>query len=200
MKNLGFDMDGTLVTYGNNKSVSPNNKLLSAIAKDISTSKVHILTNQGGIPTGHRSPAYFVEKLMTAVNAIKRHGGNVESVRISLYHPRARPEDVERAKAEVSNLLRKVMPDIKAEILTDPDSRKPSDGMFRDLKLDAYYGDSPEDAAAAAAAQTEFVPVDRYEETEDDLDEEAETMNDEEEAETMNDDDEDSRDSDQPPQ
>lgn len=179
---VALDLDGTLLDYspeGQEPRVNP--VALSALSAALNRRprQVAILTNQGGLPwwamgvlrrdgRPYPSPEQFLRRLDFACCALSEQRIAVVAVRVSIYHPKAAPA-VQRA----ARLVRAGLNDMEQagrryyrwaswRVYTTAAARKPNPLMLRSVGATEYWGDSPEDAQAAANAGIPFVKVERF--------------------------------------
>jgi len=167
---IAFDLDGTLVEYGD--GVQVNHKLIDQVIGNGDIKTAVIVTNQGGIPLGYRTAFQFVYRLDAVVGAIIKAGGNVPFVVVSLWHSKSNEAQRFDAEAEMSAMSPLYNPWIKhlshtnTRVFRDREYRKPSGEMTEYLgikhNVTAFYGDSDDDEGEAAAAGVPFIRVDRF--------------------------------------
>lgn len=160
MKTVAFDLDGTLVSYGNGP-IQVNQDLIDQVVGP--GDEVIIVTNQGGIPLGYRTVANFVERIAAAKSAIEARGATLVYVMISLYHDRATTAELAWESAEIKLLLPMEI-GVSFSVFATSSYRKPSGIMLGSFYTanPTYYGDSDEDEGEAAAAGVPFVRVERF--------------------------------------
>ena len=164
---IALDMDGTILNYGSHTTETRSNySLLPMLPRE--RQPVAILTNQGGMAFSRQNPAKYptpervAERLYTAVRFLRDNGYPVSIIIASCYHPRAEHAAIQSAAAK----LRTYMPQFVAtvwRVYTSEAARKPNSLMLKVAGATIYYGDSPEDVAAAANAGIPFVAVPRFE-------------------------------------
>lgn len=167
---IAFDLDGTLVEYGDGTRV--NHALIDQVIGNGDIKTAVIVTNQGGIPLGFRAVSQFEYRLDAVVGAIINAGGNVPFVVISLWHDKSNEVQRFNAEADVSAMSLLYNPWIKhlshtnIRVFRDREYRKPSGEMTEYLGIKynviAFYGDSDDDEGEAAAAGVPFIRVDRF--------------------------------------
>lgn len=164
---IGLDCDGVILNYSGHKSldltrVNPDLQLL--LPRD--DRKVAILTNQGGMalhrfnPLRYPPPTVVARRLLYASHHLRKLGYSVEFVGVSAFHPRADASAIQSAAAVVRRSLKSA--GLNATVFTTPRARKPSPYMLMVAGVSLYFGDSPEDAEAAAAAGVPFINVPRF--------------------------------------
>ncbi len=165
---IALDMDGTILNYGSHTTETRSNYSLLPMLPLRGAARVAILTNQGGMafsrynPAKYPTPERVAERIYAAVRFLREAGYPVEIIMASCYHPRAEHVAIQSAAAK----LRSYMPQFGAElwrVYTAERARKPHPLMLKAAGATIYYGDSPEDAAAAANAGIPFVAVPRFE-------------------------------------
>ena len=133
---------------------------------------VAILTNQGGLPYGvagklrkdgrpYPTPVQFITRLRCARVALSEYGIAVAHLRVSLWHAYADAAAIRSAATQVRGWL-DVTQGMQWRVYTTERARKPHPLMLHSVGATEYWGDSPEDAAAAANARIPFVPVERF--------------------------------------
>ena len=160
---IGFDLDGTLVNYGDGDIVV-NKGLIDQFLKP--GDKVAVITNQGGVPLGYRTAEKVIVKLAAAKRSLDERGVEIAMVMVSTYHPKATRLAMDAAATDVFVAGKKI--GLPMRVWSEDFTRKPEPGMFKLLtafvheQLDCYIGDSDEDEAAAEAAGVSFVRVPRF--------------------------------------
>jgi len=157
---IGCDLDGTLIdyeSYGKDAQTKVNENLLKTFIGE----KIAIITNQGGIPLGYRSPARFTERLSVLAQACQDIGVEIVSCRIALYHQKASMASIMEASANLNQCMQEEI-SIETRVYTASQARKPSPMMLTLSRATVYYGDSDEDEQAAAVADIKFVRVERF--------------------------------------
>ncbi len=167
MSYIGLDLDGTILNYNAHASeIRTNPALLSMLPRH---ADVVIISNQGGLPFGRITAEQIVKRLTVARRFLDDGGHSLLWCYFSIYHPRADSKSILNAAKRLRHML---MRDLfkrggmgygQWSIFTTARSRKPEPYMLGLTKIEAYYGDSPEDAAAAQAAGIPFVSVPRFE-------------------------------------
>ena len=160
-----LDLDGTILNYGGHATEETryNLALLPMLPPP---APVAIVTNQGGIafsryhPDRYPTPLRVAARLNDACNFLRHHGYQVAAIYASCYHPKAKEADIQAVAQQLRELIALIVPAWR--VYTTARSRKPSPLMLRAAGATAYYGDSAEDAEAAAAAGIPFVAVPRF--------------------------------------
>lgn len=156
----GFDMDGTLIAYGDGRGI--NYDLIDQVVNP--GDKVAILTNQGGIPLGYRTVKQFVERFTGLRHYLEVGCGvKVVGLQVALWHKKATRDQIAAAFMELADVYyvegnNEMIP----FIWIPPHCRKPDPFMLQVANVGIYYGDSDEDEQAAAAAGVQFVRVPRF--------------------------------------
>lgn len=156
----GFDMDGTLIAYGDGRGI--NYDLIDQVIDP--GDKVSILTNQGGIPLGYRTVGQFVARLFHIKQYIQNvRRAKVVGLQVALWHEKATRDQIAAAFMELADVYyvegnNEMIP----FIWIPPHCRKPNPFMLQIANIGIYYGDSGEDEQAAAAAGVQFVRVPRF--------------------------------------
>lgn len=162
---IALDFDGVVANYGDHTTQFRLNDGLFALLPR-QRQYVAICTNQGGMAFSrsnlakYPSPERVAYRLAAGCNFLHRHGYPVSAIFVSAYHPKAADADIQ----QVAAILRRHLPKIVSawRVYTTERARKPHPLMLRVAGATIYYGDSPEDAAAAAAAGVPFVAVPRF--------------------------------------
>ena len=166
--NTAFDLDGTLVSFGNGP-IEVNKDLIDQVIHHGDV--VHIVTNQGGIPLGLRSPENLAERLAAAWQAIEARGATPGTILACVYHDKADLSTCILAKALVRYaLIEQGIPSTEFSLFAHGEYRKPSGNMLRLLKhphhpedsVVLFFGDSDDDEGEAAAAGVPFTRVSRF--------------------------------------
>lgn len=165
MSYIGLDLDGTILNYGAHHSeIRTNAALLNLLPKH---ADIVIISNQGGLPTNHILAAQVARRVFQAIQFLEDAGHEILWCYFSTYHPKATERQCANASKRLDVALRREFDDVPFErfwsIYKTEQSRKPSPYMLKLTEIEAYYGDSPEDAAAAKAAGIPFVSVPRFE-------------------------------------
>ena len=174
--NAAADLDGTILNYGDGSAVRVNHALLSLLARQ-RVRRVAICTNQGGLCFGvlgsvrrdggsYPTPAQFCLRLRCAIVALSHYGIAVPAVRVSCWHKAAdtQPEvaaAVQQAAQEVRADLAG-LPGLGWRVYTTARAHKPAPLMLCSVGATVYYGDSSEDAQAAANAGIQYHYVQRF--------------------------------------
>lgn len=161
---IALDFDGVVANYGGHATETRYNPALADILPH-QRQPVAIVTNQGGLafhrlnPARYPSPEHVARRLAGGIRYLAALGYPVAVLLISAYHPKAAPQAIQYA----AHRLRLAMPGVRTwHVYSTPESRKPSPFMLLRARASIYYGDSPEDAQAAAAAGIPFVAVTRF--------------------------------------
>lgn len=156
----GFDMDGTLIAYGESGDI--NYDLIDQVVNP--GDKVAILTNQGGIPLGYRTVKQFVGRFTGLRYYLEVGcGAKVVGLQVALWHEKATRDQISAAFTGLIDVYYvKGSDEMIAFIWITPRSRKPDPFMLQVANVGIYYGDSDEDEQAAAAAGVAFVRVPRF--------------------------------------
>lgn len=160
-----LDLDGTILNYGGHATEETryNLALLPMLPPP---TLLAIITNQGGTafsryhPDRYPTPLRVAERLNDACNFLRRAGYPVAAIYASCYHPKAKPADIQIVAQQLRELVALIVP--TWTIYTTERSRKPSPLMLKAAGATTYYGDSAEDAEAAARAGIPFVAVARF--------------------------------------
>lgn len=166
-----FDLDGTLINY--NYSPGDITKVNWDLIKGLKQVPAAICTNQGGLTFGmqyrkradgrlYPAPEHFIDRLITAIDAMDQHGVTVGAVRVSLWHPRAIGYPLTKAANKIRQAVGSIWPYMDLMVFTSSRARKPEPMMLESVKCEVYFGDSQEDEAAALAAGVGFVRVERF--------------------------------------
>lgn len=163
---IALDLDGTILNYGSHVTeIRINHALLSLLPRQ--RQPVVILTNQGGValwrsdPNKYPSPEHVGWRLDAACTFLAEREYQTVAIYASCYHPRAQAVDVQWAAATLRGEIASLVPSWR--VYTTERARKPHPLMLRAAGATVYYGDSPEDGQAAAAAGIPFVSVPRFE-------------------------------------
>ena len=156
---LCFDIDGTLLDYGQRLPPVVNAYLISHIPP---RTPVGLLTNQGGIARAlsvvpYHTPERFLARLWALLECLRAQRVMVEVVLVATYNEHVDLEFCELA----SQQLRDAGP-ICLVANADPDWRKPAPAMLRLAGCTEFWGDDDTDAQAAAAAGVPFKRVQRF--------------------------------------
>ena len=116
------------------------------------------------------SPEQFLRRRNFARCTLREYHIAVIAVRVSIYHPKADPAAVQRAARLVRAGVNYTKSDerytfhewLDWHVYTTARARKPAPLMLRSVGATEYWGDSDEDAGAAAAAGIPFVRVGRF--------------------------------------
>lgn len=161
---IGLDFDGVVANYGDHVNETRFNPALRDILPR-QRQPVAIVTNQGGTafhrlnPERYPSPEHVAQRLAGGIRYLSALGYPVAVLLISVYHPKAERQAIQYA----AHRLRLAMPGVRTwHVYTTAESQKPSPFMLQRAHASVYYGDSPEDAQAAAAAGIPFVAVPRF--------------------------------------
>ena len=168
---IACDIDGTLLNYNQQPGQTPaiNHALIAQLAPQ--TDRIALITNQGGLVFGWQQrnrpdrkypvPGDFALRLRHLHQALLEAGIMVNSVQVSLYHPKADADQLDAVRdvlwAEADDI------DVPVAVYINETYRKPAPDMLAAVGVTAYYGDSDEDEAAARAAGCAFVRVARFE-------------------------------------
>ena len=176
---IALDLDGTLLDYSPEGPAPKINRALLTLLARQRVRSVAICTNQGGLcfgvlgsvrkdGRGYPTPPQFVARLRFAVLALAAYGISVPHVRVSCWHKAAATQpDVAAAVQRAAQLVRWELPyklaqfDLDWRVYTTERARKPAPLMLRSVGATCYYGDSDEDAQAAANAGIQFHYVER---------------------------------------
>ena len=174
---IALDLDGTLLDYSPEGERPVVNWLALNELQRRGVPRVAILTNQGGLGFGvmgslrkdgrpYPTPHQFYVRLGVAISALAQRRINVETVRVSCWHPAAETQPevaaaVQKAAQEVRVLLAPLHW-VDWRVYTTARARKPQPLMLRSVGATEYWGDSPEDEGAARAAGVPFVKVERF--------------------------------------
>jgi len=163
---LCFDIDGTLLDYGQKMPPDLNADLIARIPPG---APVGLLTNQGGISRAlagqqrigstvpYPTPERFLARLWALLEQLRSVRIAVEMVLVATYNEHVSPEYCELA----ANAVRDAGP-ICLVASADPDWRKPAPAMLRLAGCTEFWGDDDTDAQAAAAAGVPFKRVQRF--------------------------------------
>ena len=163
---LCFDVDGTLLDYGQRIPPAFNGDLIARIQPD---TPVGLLTNQGGIARAlagqkrrgstvpYPTPERFLARLWALLEYLRKRRVMVEMVLVATYNPEADSEFCELAASAV----RDAGP-VCLVASADQDWRKPSPRMLQLAGCSEYWGDDDTDAQAAAAAGVPFQRVPQF--------------------------------------
>lgn len=161
-----FDLDGTLLNYGNAEfTTSINVGLLDTLAGTPEVPRfIKIATNQGGLQFGEEGAkgfptvAYFIDRVIRLMDACQERNIYIDRVFACIYHPKGDQQLEEYIRGEIaaSPIGRSIT------VLNDASYRKPAPGMLQLSQCDLYYGDSDEDEQAAQAAGIPFIRVERF--------------------------------------
>ena len=161
-----FDLDGTLLNYGNvSFTTFTNTALLDTLAgTPESPVFIKIATNQGGLQFGEDgvkgfpTVSYFTDRLSRLLADCLIRNIYIDRVFACIYHPKGdqRLEDYIRGEIAASPVGWSVT------VLNNAMYRKPAPGMLQLAQCDSYYGDSDEDEQAAQACGVPFMRVDRF--------------------------------------
>lgn len=152
---IALDLDGTILNYGGHATEATryNLALLPMLPPPATVAiRYH--------PDRYPTPLRVADRISDACNFLCRHRYSVEAIYISCYHPKAQETDIQAAAQRLREFISLLAP--VWCIYTTARSRKPSPLMLRAARATAYYGDSAEDAEAAAAAGIPFVAVPRF--------------------------------------
>lgn len=163
-----FDIDGTLLDYDYLPGEDPviNRGLIATLEPG---ERIALVTNQGGLAFGlmgiqrkdgrhYPRSADFVWRLNKLVNCLTDAGVIVADVHVCTFHPKAPPEKCEEAAASIKEML----PSDTVKAYFFERWRKPNPSMLVEARATVYYGDSEEDAEAAARLHIPFVRVTRF--------------------------------------
>lgn len=161
-----FDLDGTLLNYGNEEFTTHiNTALLDTLASTPDAPVfIKIATNQGGLQFGENgvkkfpTVPYFTNRIIRLMDACSERNIYIDRVFACIYHPKGdqQLEAYVRGEIDASPIGRIIT------VLNDASYRKPAPGMLQIAQCDLYYGDSDEDEQAAQAAGIPFIRVDRF--------------------------------------
>ncbi len=162
---LALDFDGVIANYGDHTTTTRLNTALLALLPR-QRQPIAICTNQGGMafsrlnPAKYPTPLQVAQRLNAGCNFRARNGYPVAVILVSAYHPKADAGDIQSVAQELRELVAVFAP--RWRVYTTERSRKPHALMLKAAGATCYYGDSPEDAQAAAAAGVPFVAVPRF--------------------------------------
>jgi len=168
---IALDLDGTLLDYSPASGAPRVNPAAIDMLIARGVSRVAIVTNQGGLPFGvagkrrkdgqpYPTPAQFCARLDAAHRALTRRGIHIIAVRVSCWHAYADPATIQLAARQVRDFGRGFGSDWT--VYATERARKPAAFMLHSVGATEYWGDSPEDAQAAANAGISFVAVQRF--------------------------------------
>lgn len=161
---IALDLDGTLISL--DRATDAVNVALLHELRQRGARRIAICTNQGGIPfrimgsERYPSAADFGRRLLAVGRCAWTHGVSVEAVRVACYHPKATPAAIERAARELRPSVAHVCPNW--HVYASEAARKPHGLMLRSVGATEYWGDSEDDAGAAADAGIPFVRIERF--------------------------------------
>ncbi len=162
---IAIDFDGVVANYNDHTTtIRINTGLLALLPRR--HQPVAICTNQGGMAFSHHNPARYptpqrvAQRLHAGFTFLAQSGYPVAAILASAYHPKADAADIQAVAQELRELVAVFAP--RWCVYTTERSRKPNPLMLRAAGATCYYGDSPEDAQAAAAAGVPFVAVPRF--------------------------------------
>lgn len=163
-----FDMDGTLLNYAGHNTQTRFNPELPALLNGW-RGPCAILTNQGGIafhtanPDRYPSPLFVAQRISAARRYLHSLGCETRIILASCWHPKASNAMIQTAAQRLRDAITDVIPlTVAHTIYATERARKPNPFMLRVARATAYFGDSPEDEAAAQAAGITFVHVKRF--------------------------------------
>ena len=162
---IALDFDGVIGNYGDHTTASRINAGLLVLLPR-RRQPVAICTNQGGMafsrhnPARYPAPAQVARRLRAGCSFLVANGYPVVAIYISAYHPKAADADIQWAARELRGWLEGFVSTWK--VFTTERARKPHALMLHAAGATCYYGDSQEDAQAAAAAGVPFVLVPRF--------------------------------------
>ena len=161
-----FDLDGTLLNYGNaNFTTSINTAFLDTLAGTTDAPEfIKIVTNQGGLQWGmagiakYPTISYFEDRIIRLMATLQDRNIYIHSVYACIYRPKGDHllEDQVKEAIATSRIGRIVT------VLDEEAYRKPAPGMLLLAGATVLYGDSDEDEQAAQAAGIPFIRVDRF--------------------------------------
>ena len=161
-----FDLDGTLLNYGNEAFTTHVNTALldTLVGTPDAPVFIKIATNQGGLQFGEDgikkfpTVSYFTDRIIRLMDACRERNIYIDRVFACIYHPKGdqQLEAYVRDEITASSIGRSIT------VLNDASYRKPAPGMLQMAQCDLYYGDSDEDEQAAQAAGIPFIRVDRF--------------------------------------
>ena len=164
---IALDIDGTILNYNaHTKETRYNLELLTMLARN-ETRLVALVTNQGGMSLSFSNsgeypmPSRVAQRINDACTFLRRNGYSAMSVHVSCYHTKATNADIQKAAAKLREFLS--LGHFSWTVYTTERARKPHPLMLRAAGATVYYGDSPEDGQASAAAGIPFVSVPRFE-------------------------------------
>lgn len=161
MRYIGLDLDGTILNYGAHRSeIRTNPALLPLLPR---SARVVIISNQGGLPRGRIAASQVARRVHRACQFLEDSGHGLLWCYFSCFHPGASSNEIRNASKRLRYELSKIFDQPFWSIFTTEWSRKPSSYMLKLTEIQTYYGDSPEDEAAAKAAGIPFVSVPRFE-------------------------------------
>lgn len=134
----------------------PNENLIKQLARK----KVWILTNQGGIAKGMRTPESLLARLLVAKKALEQAGVKLAGIHVSLFSSEAPMERILWARDTVVPLLRQL--NVPYKVYVTPDARKPNPLMLQATGVQVYVGDEDGDEQAAQKANIPFHRVERF--------------------------------------
>ena len=172
---IALDLDGTLLDYSPEELQPRVNSAVLEKLRCLGVRHVAICTNQGGLGfgvlgakrkdgRGYPTPIDFMRRIAYARPVLLENGIRVAAVRVSLYHPAA--DTNPQVAAAIQRAARQLRAPLAAtapwRVYTTAAARKPQPLMLRSVGATEYWGDSDEDAQAAAAAGIPFVRVERF--------------------------------------
>lgn len=163
-----FDMDGTILNYSAHNTETRFNTALPALLNGW-RGPCAILTNQGGIafhtanPGRYPSPLFVAQRISAAGRYLNSLGCHTRIILASCWHPKASETMIQSAAQHLRDALTDTIPqNVAHTVYTTERARKPNPFMLRVARSTVYFGDSPEDEAAAQAAGIQFVHVERF--------------------------------------
>lgn len=171
-----LDFDGTIADFAPEGATTRINHALLRTLTQQGVRRIGIYTNQGGLLFGvaglkrkdgrpYPTPEKFLCRLADGLAALGSYGITVADVRVSCWHAAAGDNPaLARAMQTAAARVRAGLgaTTYRWTVYTTPAARKPRGDVLRWMGATAYYGDSPEDAAAAADAGVPFVAVERF--------------------------------------
>lgn len=162
---IALDFDGVVANYGDHTTQMRYNDGLFALLPH--PQPVAICSNQGGMAFNatdtakYPTPERVADRLYWGSQFLLRHGYPVQSILVAAYHPKATEEQIQHAARKLRARFYQTLR-CDWSVYTTERARKPHPLMLRACGATSFYGDSPEDGEAAAAAGIPFVLVPRF--------------------------------------
>lgn len=179
MNAAAADLDGTILNYGDGSTVRVNHALLSLLRRHRARAPrryLHqpgraVLRRAGQRAAGRRSsyptPARFCLRLRCAIVALSHYGIAVSAVRVSCWHEAGghAAGGCRRCAASGAGNCTPTLAGFTGlgwRVYTTARAHKPAPLMLCSVGATVYYGDSSEDAQAAANAGIQYHYVERF--------------------------------------